>query len=101
MTHRKKCWPEMFHAVKMGEKFADVRLDDSNYQVGDEVIFEEYRHEDKIYTGSWVKCYLTHVMRSFPGIVEGYCVLSLGLTSNYSGFNGAIAGKTDEERVKQ
>jgi len=47
--HRKKCLPWSFQAVKDGSKTFEIRLNDCDYQVGDEVCLEEY--EQEFYTG--------------------------------------------------
>ena len=38
-----KTWPEDFHAIRMGQKRAEVRrCDDRRFRVGDEIVLEEW-----------------------------------------------------------
>jgi hypothetical protein len=81
---KKKISPKYFKEVAEGKKDFEIRKDDSDYEVGDILILEEY-DPDKVegivgYTGKWItkriKYKITH--EEFPqGIQEGYCILGL------------------------
>lgn len=76
MEHRVKCWPEYYAPIVAYQKHFDLRRDDRDYQVGDTLILEEW-NERGGYTGSVVVCRITYILRTFPGLVDGYCILSL------------------------
>lgn len=93
-THVVKSWPQFFEAVASGHKLAELRRDDRGYQVGDDMILQEFKPgsaADCGYTGREVRMRITHVMRrdgaSEMGslanptyaIPPGWCVLSIEL----------------------
>lgn len=49
--HRLKCWPSYFQAAIEGEKTFELRLNDRHFQVGDEIILEEWNPVTRSYTG--------------------------------------------------
>lgn len=77
MTHALKTWPELYAALADGTKTADVRKNDRGFQVGDDVIFQEYDNKEKKYTGNEVKSTVTHILAGDQfGIGKHFCVLS-------------------------
>ena len=81
MKHTLKCWPAYFEAIEHGIKTFDVRKNDRGvmgFAVGDTLTFEEWHPGAKEYTGNvsagWRVCY---VLRDFPGIEPGYCVMGI------------------------
>jgi hypothetical protein len=86
---KKKILPKYFKEVAEGKKDFEIRKDDSDYQVGDTLILQEYLKEisdgykttlHPQYTGKEItkriKYKITH--EEFPqGIQEGYCILGL------------------------
>lgn len=82
--HEIKSWPRPFTAVTEGEKRADFRRDDRDYNEHDLVILREWiplpEHErGGSYTGAALVCLLTHIESAAApwGIPAGYVVLSL------------------------
>ena len=80
MTHRVKIWPKFYDEVAGGMKPFELRKDDRNYAVGDELRLEEYDPEMKIYTGRTVTAKVIYKLERMPGLEDGYCVLALGST---------------------
>lgn len=76
--HKLKTWPDYFKAVKSGEKKFEIRKNDRNFRVGDELILEEYLPHAKQYTGNKILKIVTYVFAggSF-GLDPGFCVMSL------------------------
>lgn len=73
--HELKILPEYFQAVWDGRKKAELRRDDRNFVVGDELILREWDGER--YTGSGLCVVVTHILRGVPGLADGYCILSI------------------------
>ena len=71
---RKKILPEYFDAVQEYRKNFELRKDEDNIQVGDELILEEWNGE---YTGNYTWRKVTYVLRNLPeyGLKDGYCII--------------------------
>ena len=71
---RKKILPEYFEAVQENRKKFELRKDEDNIQVGDEIILEEWDGE---YTGRYTNRKVTYVLRNVPeyGLNDGYCII--------------------------
>lgn len=73
-TVRKKILPKYFNAVQEYRKNFELRKDEDNIQVGDELILEEWNGE---YTGNYTWRKVTYVLRNVPeyGLKDGYCII--------------------------
>jgi hypothetical protein len=49
--HDLKCWPEYFRPVWMGVKRFEIRRNDRDYRVGDELLLREWEPGDEKYSG--------------------------------------------------
>lgn len=82
-THTVKCWTEFFGPISDGRKTFDLRIDDRDYQVGDNIIQEEFRHGVGEFTGRECRCEITYIGRgrSFErfGLAPGYAILAIKL----------------------
>lgn len=76
MTHDVKELPEYFQMVKSGNKKFELRRDDRNYSVGDEIHLEEWTPEGG-YTGRDIVKDITYVLKNCPeyGLMKGYCIV--------------------------
>lgn len=74
-TIRKKILPEYFVAVQEGRKNFELRKDDDNAQVGDNLVLYEF--ENNTITGRTLTRRITYVLRNKPqyGLKEGYCII--------------------------
>lgn len=74
--HDVKIEPRWFERIRENEKFAEVRYDDRDYQTGDRIRFQR---SDTDGTAGWhyITRTITHVLRGFSAIEDGYVVLSL------------------------
>lgn len=68
MKHELKTWPEFFQPVKRGEKTFEIRENDRDFQVGDELWLREYvpppasdPDDPGIYTGDHVTKRVTYM----------------------------------------
>lgn len=81
VRHIVKCWVEFFEPIRTGIKTFDVRRDDRDYQVGDQITQLEYRHGVGVYTGREVNCDITYVARGPKfeafGLMPGYAILAI------------------------
>lgn len=87
MTHILKIKPQFFNAIISGKKRFEIRLNDRNYQEGDEVILNEFNNGS--YTGKSIRAIITYILNhdDFPdGIPQNYVVFNIKILSN-SGCN--------------
>jgi hypothetical protein len=81
MRHLVKCWVEFFTPIRDGIKTFDIRRDDRDYQVGDQIVQLEYKHGIGTYTGREVACHITYIARGPKfgpfGLKDGYAILAI------------------------
>ena len=80
-THRIKIWPSHYEAVLSGEKRAELRRNDRDYAVGDELRLCEfdpgYKYRGRL-TGREHRVRVTHVIHgSTEGLDPYFVVLSI------------------------
>ena len=63
-THNLKTWPDIFKVMKSGEKTFDIRKNDRNFEVGDQVILDEFNPETNKYTGDHIHALITWILPS-------------------------------------
>ncbi len=74
MIHELKIAPNLYWAVRDGEKTAEVRVNDRDFAVGDEILLRPF---DGAYLEGRVAVVVTHVLEGGQyGIEAGYCLLS-------------------------
>ena len=75
-NHELRIWPNCFAAVKAGSKPFDVRENDRNFQVGDELLLCEFEPETEQYTGRTTTRWVSYVLQGGVfGIQPDWCVL--------------------------
>ena len=77
-THELKTFPGYFADVKAGLKTFELRKNDRDYQVNDQLILQEWLPVTKQYSGDELYMQVTYMLEggSF-GLKKGYCVLSI------------------------
>lgn len=77
-SHKLKTHVEYYKLVVSGEKNWELRLNDRNYEVGDQLILEEYDKDKKEYTGFSTSRIVTYILKDAPhfGLRGGYCIMS-------------------------
>ena len=60
--HTLKTWPDFFRVMKSHEKNFELRENDRNFQVGDELILEEFDPIKNEYTGDHVHALITWIL---------------------------------------
>jgi Domain of unknown function (DUF3850) len=90
--HELKTHPQYFQAVLDGKKTFEVRLNDRNYQVGDELLLKEYDPITKEYTGKVSKLYeITYILDdSFLALKPKYVVFSFRVKTIKPEFNSYL-----------
>lgn len=78
-THEVKVWPLPFAATVAGDKNWEFRVNDRNYQIGDEFLGREWEPHQQSYTGRSYTRQITYVLRDGFGLPDGYVVLSLAV----------------------
>ena len=88
MRHILKTDPEVFDLVMEGEKTFEIRLNDRDYQAGDDLCLRRTRYTGEEmsagapleYTGSFWTVKATHVLNGpIYGLVDGWCIISIGM----------------------
>lgn len=77
MNHDLKITPDYFQAQLSKIKTFEVRFNDRDFKSGDTVNLHEYLPNDQRYTGAKLSFKITYVLKDFPGITKGYCILQL------------------------
>lgn len=73
--HDLKILTQHFVDVKSGRKKAELRKDDRDFAVGDMLILREW--ENGQYTGRRLTATITHILKDFVGLTDGWAVLSI------------------------
>ena len=75
-TIKKKILPKYFGDVVTGAKQFELRKDDDDIRVGDELELIEWDGEP---TGKVVRCDVTYVLRNCVeyGLMDGYCIVGI------------------------
>lgn len=76
MLHEIKIRPEYFNAVRNSQKTFEVRRNDRNYQVGDELLLQEFDGEN--YTGKTLLREITYILQGgHYGVNPEYVAMSI------------------------
>ena len=76
MRHELKILPEYFEPVVENRKTFEIRKNDRNYHVGDELVLKEWDGEK--FTGNIVIRYISYILYDWQaGLKDGYCIMSL------------------------
>lgn len=60
-THILKTWPEYFEKIISGEKTFEIRKNDRDFEIGDELILREYDPISKSYTNRVIETRVTYI----------------------------------------
>jgi hypothetical protein len=77
IAHELKIWPMWYREVVDGQKRFEIRRADRDFQAGQVVRLREYIPETAEgcggYTGGEATILITHVVKKFVGLADGYC----------------------------
>jgi len=75
-VHQLKILTENFQAVASGKKAWELRKNDRNYQLGDNLVLNDFDGEN--YSGKKITAYVTYMFIGGKyGLAEDHCILSL------------------------
>jgi hypothetical protein len=77
MKHELKIHPAHFNDVISGAKPFEVRKNDRDYKVGDNIVLNEYNPETQKYTGEWALYEITIVFSESEYVKDGYVILGI------------------------
>lgn len=77
--HILKCLSTYFQQIKDGRKTFELRKDDreGGFRVGDYLLLREIDDANKDYTRALQSVIITGHLRDFPGLENGFCILSI------------------------
>jgi Domain of unknown function (DUF3850) len=77
--HELKVWPEFYEPLSRGDKTAELRYNDRNYQVGDILVLREWEPKTECYSGRVCKRRVSHVVHGMGmvGVIAPLRGLSL------------------------
>jgi len=85
-VHELKCWPNHFAAVRRGDKAFEIRRNDRDFAVGDQILLREYSPADAAYTGQIELRLITYLLSEEDfGVVHGFVVIGFGHLPQLSG----------------
>jgi hypothetical protein len=76
-VHYLKTWTPFFNDSKCGLKTFEVRKNDSNYEVGDTLILEDFDPKTEKYRGGWVSKQIIYKLDDPLFVKEGYVILGM------------------------
>jgi len=76
-AHDLKILPEYFEKVNNGSKLVELRYNDRDYQVGDQLHLQEYVPATQTYTGKSCLVEVTDITVGEPWLSPGYVALSI------------------------
>lgn len=80
MIHKLKTWPVHFNAISRGDKPFELRKNDRDFIMADELLLEEYDPKEEKYTGRILHRRITCVLDWGDGdfgLKKGYCIMGL------------------------
>lgn len=93
VIHELKAWPEFYRPVTLGDKTAELRKHDRDFEAGDQLLLREWCPVSERYTGHECLVNIRGVLSRSPGLRRGYCLISMYLPVSPYRFNAKSAGK--------
>jgi hypothetical protein len=76
-VHHLKTWTPFFRDVKSGIKNFEVRVNDRDYKVGDNLILDEFDPDKETKTGDWIAKRIGYILDDPRFVKEGFVILGL------------------------
>lgn len=81
--HIKKLTQPYFDDVWYDKKKFELRKNDCDYTVGDFIVLKEYDQETISYSGRKIEAIINYLLKDYPGIENGYCILGISILDRY------------------
>lgn len=75
--HHVKCETVFFEDVVNDRKAFEVRKNDRDYQIGDDMVLMEWDKALQEFTGREERVTIIYMLEGYPGIEAGYCILGI------------------------
>lgn len=77
MIYKLKTLRGYFQAIQVGRKTFEVRFNDRNFKLGDDLLLQEFDNKTKEYSGNEVLCHITYILDNPEYVKEGYVIMSI------------------------
>jgi hypothetical protein len=78
IVHELKLTQPYFEHVWQRKKLFEIRLNDRDFKVGDQILLREYDPKDNTYTSMCVFCTIGYILSDYPEALKpGFVVLGL------------------------
>lgn len=77
-SHTLKTHIEYYEKVVSGEKPWELRFNDRNFEIGDQLILQEFDPKTEEFTGRSTSRIVEYILKYAPhfGLMQGYCIMS-------------------------
>lgn len=76
MKHELKTWPEYFQPAWAGVKPFEIRRNDRNFALHDEIVLQEYDPKEDDYTGREIAGFITYLIVGNGFVPEGFAAFA-------------------------
>ena len=99
IVHKLKSWPVFFQPVKDGDKRFEIRINDRDFEVDDQLCLEEWDPKVEAYTGQWALLPVTYIMDLGVGVLDELfgsstdpvVIMSMGDLIDHKWIDGEVA----------
>lgn len=95
VVHVLKCLNVYYPSVADGQKFAEVRINDRGYQVGDYVVQREFDKTTRVYSGRACLSRITYLADLDAIGWKGYVLFHFVLVTSLEGFDCEVEEEDD------
>lgn len=76
--HDLKCEPGVWESLRLGDKPFEVRFNDRDFKVGDDLLLRSYSPETQTYTGEWILARVGYILTDTKyGMKDGYVIMAI------------------------
>lgn len=76
--HKLKTWKPYFEEIFKDNKDFELRKNDRDFKVGDELLLQEWDNETQLYTGREILVYVNYMLEGGQfGLEEGYVIMNI------------------------
>lgn len=96
-VHDLKCEKSIWRSVQSNEKTFEIRYNDRDFQVGDDLLLRAYDAEKPEYTGDWSLVRVGYILTDKQyGMQDGYVIMAIkqithGVRDSWASFKHIVA----------